>query len=95
MQNNWDTGPAKKMALQHIQENRLLAQVYTLEQERLEQVIDLALMVEDPANHWREYERLKEMASRFVGFQARHDDLATCQHYEVMLGFIDWLLPDN
>lgn len=87
--------PNKEQALERVQENRRLVQVYRLEKERLEQVIDLALMVEDPANHWREYERLKEMASRFVGFQARHDDLATCQHYEVMLAFIDWLLPDN
>ncbi len=87
--------PNKAQALARIERNSRLAQVYTLEQDRLEQVIDLALMVEDPANHWREYERLKEMASRFVGFQARHDELRTCQHYEVMLAFIDWLLPDN
>ncbi len=95
MRNRIITTVAKQQALQHVQEHRLLAQIYRLEQARLEQVIDLALMVEQPANHWREYERLKEKASQFVGFRAQYDELATCQHYEIMLDFIDWLLPDS
>lgn len=85
----------RTVALQRVQNSNRLLEVYTLEKEQLEMVIDLASMVEDPANHWKEYERLKEIASRFVGFYARHDELATCQHYEVMLDFIDWLLPDG
>jgi hypothetical protein len=87
--------PARQQAITHIQENRLLAQVYQLEKERLEQIVDLALMVEDPASHWREYERLKRMASRFVGWDANHPELKTTTHYEVMVNFIDWLLPES
>lgn len=87
--------PARQQAMQHIQENRRLAEVYELERERLEQIVDLALMVENPASHWREYERLKRMASRFVGFDANHPELKTTAHYEVLLAFIDWLLPES
>lgn len=87
--------PAKQQAIAHIQENWLLAQVYELEKERLEQIVDLALMVESPDSHWQEYERLKEMASRFVGFDANHPKLKTTAHYEVMVNFIDWLLPES
>jgi len=85
---------AKDRALGQVHRSRLLTQIYELERQPLEQIIDLALMVENPANHWREYERLKEMASSFVGFCAQNSELATNWHYEVMLDFIDWLLPE-
>lgn len=88
------TTVTKYQALERVQRNNLLVQVHTLEKQRLEQVVDLALMVEDPANRWHEYERLKKMASRFVGFDAQNRELATNQHYEVMIDFIDWMLPE-
>ena len=31
--------------------------------------------------------------AQFVGSQAQHPELRTAGHYEVILGFIDWLLP--
>lgn len=95
MCNNITLERAKGKALERVHQHRRLIEIYKLEQERLEQVVDLALMVENPANHWQEYERLKVMAAQFVGFEAQCSELATCQHYEVMLDFIDWLLPNN
>jgi len=32
---------------------------------------------------------------KLVGFEANHPELRTSQHYEVMLAFIDWLLPEE
>lgn len=95
MQNNAAIVPAKQRALEQIQRSNLLTQTYTLEKQRLEQIVELALMVENPANRWQEYERLKAMASDIVGFEAQRSELATCGHYEVMMDFIDWLLPDE
>jgi hypothetical protein len=85
--------PAKQQALAHIQEYKRLVEIYELEKTQLETVIEQALMVERTAHYWREYERLKEMMSRFVGWEARHKKIATSQHYEIMLYFIEWLLP--
>jgi len=95
MQNNTAIVPAKQRALQKIQRSNLLTQTYALEKQRLEQIVDLALMVENPASRWHEYERLKAMASNIVGFDAQCSELATCGHYEVMMDFIDWLLLDE
>jgi hypothetical protein len=95
MQSNIIIEPARQQALQRIQQYRRLVEIYRFEREQLEQVIDSALMLENPVNHWQEYERLKGMMSQFVGFGARHSELATSQHYEIMLDFIEWLLPAN
>lgn len=95
MQNNMIIGITKQQALQHIHQYRRLAEIYSLEKEQVEQVIESALMIEGPVNHWQEYERLKEMMSHFVGWDARHSELATSQHYEIMLEFVEWLLPAN
>lgn len=81
--------------LERVESEILLAQVYKLEPQRLEQIVDLALMCECPDERWQNYERLKKVSAQFVGFSARRNELRTYQHYEVMLGFIDWLLPDN
>jgi hypothetical protein len=32
------------------------------------------------------------MRAQFVGTQAQHPELRTSAHYEVILGFIDWLI---
>ena len=41
-------------------------------------------------------ERMKKsIASRIVGVQAVQPELRTNRHYEVMLAFIDWMLPEG
>lgn len=75
--------------------NRLLSQVYAVETEHLEQIVDLALNCEYSDERWQYYERLKGMANRVVGWNASHDELRTNAHYEVMMIFIDWLLPEG
>ena len=35
------------------------------------------------------------MRAQFVGSQAQHPELRTNRHYEVVLGYIDWLLPSE
>ena len=93
MQNRVIIEPARKQALARIQQYERLVDIYTFERERLEMIVELALMVEKPVNHWIEYERLKDLMSQFVGYGARHKEISTCQHYEIMLDFIEWLLP--
>jgi hypothetical protein len=34
------------------------------------------------------------MRAQFVGRDARRPELRTSAHYVVMLGYIDWLLPE-
>jgi hypothetical protein len=81
-------------ALERVESDHLLAQVYALEPTELESLIDIARVhCSDPSERWENYEMLKKSVRRLVGFDAKHPELSTNQHYEVLLAFIDWLLP--
>ena len=64
-----------------------------VEQQAVEAIIDQALAYPSDENRWHAYEDLKAQASRIVGWDAQHASLSTSTHYEVMVSFIDWLLP--
>jgi hypothetical protein len=80
--------------LEKVESDSLLIQIYQLEPVQLEQIVDLAFTCEWPDERWQEYARLKRMASQFAGWNAKHPELRTAGHYDVVLAFIDWLLPE-
>lgn len=90
-----DTITSIPQILEHVERDSLLLQIYQLEPQRLDHVVDTAFKCEWPDERWQEYERCKEMAARFVGIEAKHPELRTSAHYEVVLAFIDWLLPEG
>lgn len=53
----------------------------------------LQAATERPRNRWETYERLKQAASRHVGYEAYARILQTAQHYDEMIDAIDALLP--
>jgi hypothetical protein len=81
-------------ALERVQKNPLLSQVYTLEQEQLLSIIDFALSCTEPACKPVYSDTLEQMAEKITGKKAKHHDLRSPAHQEVLLAFIDWLLPD-
>jgi hypothetical protein len=81
--------------LERVESDSLLIQIYQLEPECLEQIVSSAFGLEWPAERWQEYTRLKRIASQLAGWDAKHSELRTNQHYEVLLAFIDWLLPEE
>ncbi len=83
----------REQALRRIRTTHALSQIQKLEPGALEHVVELALMAEDHANHWRAYEQLKKQVATFVGREAPKKELQTSEHYLTMLDFIDWLLP--
>jgi hypothetical protein len=85
---------SKNQALEKITQDDMLREVYSLEPFTLDYMVDLALSC-NPDKRWQAYEQIKGFASGIVGFNARHDELATCTHYEIVIEFIDWLLPNE
>lgn len=83
----------RQEALLRVQREQVLHEVYVLEPRALETVIEQALAHPPDENRWQAYEDLKAQASQIVGWDARHIPLTTVTHYEVMVAFIDWLLP--
>ncbi len=86
---------AKIRALDAISHENHLVEIYQLEPERMNVLIDIALAHTDPDNRWVAYETLKKFVTCFVGMYATRDELRTAAHYEVILAFIDWLLPSG
>jgi hypothetical protein len=82
----------KNTALIEIQQKHGLTEIYRVEPTRLMQVVDLVLMQPPDTNRWKAYERLKKIASRFVGWNAEKDELRTTWHYEAILDFLGFLL---
>lgn len=78
----------------HIAQSRLLKEVAEAEPMMMRGLIEEAFLCEDGGRHWQDYERLKKQAQTFVGWDAPDTRLRDEAHYTVMMGFIDWLLPD-
>lgn len=85
----------KEDALSKIAQQTRLAEIYKFECARTETLIDLALSRSDPSTHWQDYECLKRFASRMVGHHANCKELQTSAHYEALMLFLDWLLPEE
>ncbi len=58
-----------------------------------QQVLNLAAHLPTHYNRWYGYEALKRMGRAFVGWDAPHEELHTCEHYHAMIWAIDLLLP--
>lgn len=81
-------------ALERVGKNPLLDQVYKLEQKQFLEIIDFAISCTNPACKPVYSETLAQMAEKITGRKAKHHDLRSRGHHEVLLAFIDWLLPD-
>lgn len=58
-------------------------------------ILQIASNPEPRENRWIAYEALKRMAQQFVGWDARHKDMRTALHHEMLMEAIDQLLPDS
>lgn len=85
----------KERALDAIEHEKHLAEIYQLETECIDTILDFAMGCFIPAFRWMNYEILKKYVAQFVGSQAQHPELRTNRHHEVLLGYIDWLLPSE
>ena len=68
-----------------------LKQIYAVEPQALENIIEAALFGSF-SGYWRAYTQLKQQAISFVGWEAGQSELRTSSHYESVITFIDWLL---
>ena len=71
----------------------VLSQIAELEPVAFSSIVCQAKSHPLGVTRWRRYERLKHQAAEIVGWSATHPELATSEHYEAMIGFIDELLP--
>lgn len=74
-----------------IEQDSRLKEIYRVEPQALERLIDQALFGAF-CDHWVAYEQLKRQAMTFVGWDAQRHELRTNSHYESIMIFIDWLL---
>ena len=82
----------KERALDAIEHEPLLAEIREFEPECMNTIVDFAMGCFIPAFRWMNYEIAKKYVAQFVGRDARSPELRTAGHYEVLLGYIDWLL---
>lgn len=85
----------REQALDAFKHEPRLAEIYQLEHNRIEALLDTALKYNSPEYRWECYEALKSFSLQFVGRNAERSELRTPGHYEVLLGYIDWLLPES
>jgi hypothetical protein len=83
----------RQRALDAIAHEPRLAEIYQLEPNRIEAILDTALEYGSAEYRWECYEALKRFVAQFVGSQAQHPELRTNRHHTMMMSFIDWLLP--
>ncbi len=83
----------RQRALDAIEHEPHLAEIYQLEPECIHTICDFAQGCYIPAFRWMNYEIAKKYVAQFVGRDAQRPELRTSAHYEVMLAFLDWLLP--
>lgn len=85
----------KDQALHSLAHHADLAEIYELAPVQTEVLIDLALTTTDPAWRVPDFTLLSTIAVHIAGPDASHPQLRTARHAEVLLAFVDWLLPDE
>lgn len=83
----------KQQALAFVGRNNLLLEAHRVDQDGVNLLIDQALNYPAGANRWKAYSVLKKQASLVTGWHATHQLLTSSAHYEVLIDFIDYLLP--
>lgn len=83
----------RDQAMTRVQGNAALLEVYGVEKQNIDAIIDQALNYPSGANRWPAYEALKRQAKLLVGWDAPLSSISTSQHYEQLAEFIDYLLP--
>ncbi len=86
--------PKKQATLERIISNSRMQRVIELE-PGICTILEIAADPEPRENRWIAYEALKRMMQPYVGFDARQEELRTCQHYDLMIDAINELLPDS
>lgn len=82
----------KQEALERILSDRQMQRVIELE-PGIRTILALAADPQPRENRWVSYEALKRMMQPYIGFDARQEELRTCQHYDRLIEAIDELLP--
>jgi hypothetical protein len=86
----------KERAIDAVKREQHLAQIFELEPVQMESLIDIVDMYcSNPSERWENYGILKKAVRELVGRDAKRPELRTSAHYEVLLAFIDWLLPES
>jgi hypothetical protein len=85
----------KQQALARVDHNELLLETYQLEKESIDLLIDQALDFPASANRWQAYSALKKQVSLITGWHAAHRSLMPSIYYEVLINFVDYLLPQS
>ena len=84
---------SRQRALDALAHEPRLAEIREFEPECIDTILSFAQGCYIPAFRWMNYEIAKKYVAQFVGRDARSPELRTNRHYEVMLAFLDWLLP--
>lgn len=86
----------KERALDAARHGTHLAQIYELEPDEMAALYDMVrIYCDKPSERWQNYELLKRSVRNLVGRDAKRSELRTAAHYEVLLAYIDWLLPES
>lgn len=83
----------QQQALARVDRNELLLETYQLEKESIDLLIDQALDFPVSANRWQAYSALKKQVSFITGWYAALRSLMPSIYYEVLIDFVDYLLP--
>jgi len=85
----------RQRALDAIEHEPHLAEIREFEPECIDTILDFAMGCYIPAFRWVNYEIAKKYVAQFVGRDAPSPELRTAAQYEVLHGYIDWLLPSE
>jgi hypothetical protein len=83
----------RAQAMEYLTANIALLEIYALEKENIDEIVNQALNYPLGANRWPAYSALKQQANLLAGWNAFLFDVSSSQHYTVLLEFIDFLLP--
>lgn len=72
-----------------------LQDISVANQENFALIIDQALNFPSGASRWIAYEALKRQGKLLAGWNSGSDHLTTIHHYDAMIDFIDFLLPQT
>lgn len=89
------TNMKRDEAMERVQNNYALLEAYKLEKQGIDAIVDQALNYPASGNRWPAYEALKRQANLIVGWDAASPELTGSQYHEVMVDFIDYLLPQS
>lgn len=86
----------KIRTLQLLEQSALMKQAVTVEPDILNILVTIGSEIPPERwTRWDAYSELKRQCDRYIGWNARKQEIATSMHWNAFIAFIDTLLPDS